>query len=113
MMTILRSIDGTFYDVPDSEAEGFKVPREKVKELLAKAGGPQPGPGAGGPGGAGHAPHGGPPPGAPVVINIFSGRPGGAPSGGSPSQEGGPGGDVDPYWYYWWWRNWSNWWNNY
>ena len=99
-MAILRSSDGKFYDVPDEEAHKYEVPREKVKDLLSKAGGP-PGGGGGGPGRPG--PHGSP--NAPVVINIFP-PPGGGPHGAP----GGPqeGGDVDPY--RWWW---NNYWGNY
>jgi hypothetical protein len=117
-MAILRAMDGKFYDLPDADAAKYEVPREKVKELLEKAGGPAPqgGPGPG-PGGG----HGGPPSasGGPVVVQIFAGgQPG--PSGAPPHQhqpqhqQGGEG-DVDPYW---WWRNfsyWPNWpnWGNY
>lgn len=124
-MTILRSSDGKFYDIPDEEAHKYEVPREKVKELLSKAGGPPQGgggPGGGGPGQQGpQGPQGGQPY-APVVINVYA--PGGAPHGGpgGPGGHGGPqggppqgapheGGDVDPYW--WWWNNWHNYWPNY
>ncbi len=112
-MAILRGMDGKFYDVPDEEAHKFEVPREKVKELLSKAGGP---PGGGGPGGGGPGggpgrpgPHGGQPY-APVVIQVFPPPGGGgAPYGsGAPSPGGGPEGEVDPYW--WWW---NNYWGNY
>ena len=54
-MAILRSLEGKFYDIPDEEAQKYEVPREQVKDLLAKAGGPPPaggghnGPGRGGP----------------------------------------------------------------
>ncbi len=119
-MAILRAMDGKFYDVPDDQAAKFEVPRDKVKELLEKSGGPGPqgGPGGGpGPGGG----HGGPPaPGGQVVVQIFAGGSGasggpsasGGPTGGPPPQGGE--GDVDPYW---WWRNfvpsWGNYWPNY
>ena len=102
-MPVLRGMDGKFYDVPDDEAQKFEVPREKVKELLSKAGGPPSGGGGPGrPGPQSGMPH------SPVVIQIFPppGTGGGAPPGGG----GAPheGGDVDPYW--WWW---NNWWGNY
>jgi hypothetical protein len=97
VMAILRSLDGKFYDIPDEEAPKYEVPREKVKELLAKAG---PGPG----GGPSSGPNGGPgginaPGGAPVVINIFP------PHGAGGPPPAGDSGDVDPYWYYYYWRN--------
>jgi hypothetical protein len=87
-------MDGKFYDVPDEDLQKFEVPRDKVKDLLSKAGGAPPGgPGPGHPGG----PH---PGSAPVVINIYAPPPGGPP-GGAPHD-----GEVDPYWfYYWWWTN--------
>ena len=65
-MAILRSSDGKFYDVPDDEAHKYEVPREKVKDLLSKAGGPPSGgPGGGGPGGGRPGPGGG---GAPPML---------------------------------------------
>ena len=90
-MAVLRALDGKFYDVPDEQAKKFEVPRDKVKDLLAKTGG-SPGPGRPGPRSA--------PPGSQVVIQVFP-----APGGGAPTvtQEGG---EVDPYW--WWWNNWGN-----
>jgi hypothetical protein len=94
-MAILRAMDGKFYDVPDEQAKKFEVPREKVKDVLAKAGTP--------PGGGGRpGPRGGPP-GSQVVIQVFPG------AGGQPahtSSHGQEPGEVDPY--YWWWNNWSN-----
>ncbi len=33
-MAILRSIDGTFYEIDDSELDKYKVPPEKVKSVL-------------------------------------------------------------------------------
>jgi len=112
-MAILRAMDGKFYDVPDAEASKFEVPRDKVKELLEKSGGPGP---QGAPGGGG-GPGGGRGAGAPggqVVVQIFAqgaGQPG--QSGAPTAQPASEGGDVDPYW---WWRNfvpWGNYWPNY
>src|ERR1700722_13422816 len=96
-MPVLRGMDGKFYDVPDDEANKYEVPREKVKELLSKAGGPPAGgPPPGGGGGGRPGPQGGMPH-APVVIQIFP-LPGGG--GGQPPGGGGgaphEGGDVDP-----------------
>jgi hypothetical protein len=113
-MAILRAMDGKFYDVPDAEAAKFEVPRDKVKELLEKAGGPAPqggpGPGPGGGGGGRGAPGG---PGGQVVVQIFAGGAGQSGPSAPPQQQGGEG-DVDPYW--WVWRNfvpWGNYWPNY
>jgi hypothetical protein len=110
-MAILRAMDGKFYDVPDAEAAKFEVPRDKVKELLEKAGGPAPqgGPGPG-PGGGRGAPGG---PGGQVVVQIFAGG-GGQQGPSAPPQQPSGEGDVDPYW--WVWRNfvpWGNYWANY
>ncbi len=97
-MTVLRALDGKFYDVPDADAAKYEVSRENVKELLAKSGPPAagPGPGQGRPGGQ-HMTV----PGGQVTIQVFP-APGGAPS--RPAE----GGEVDPYW--WWW---NNYWGNY
>ena len=70
-MAILRAMDGKFYDVPDDQATKFEVPRDKVKELLEKSGGPAPQSGPGGGPGPGY---GGPPsPGGQVIVQIFAG----------------------------------------
>ena len=37
-MSILRAVDGTFYEVPDSELEQYKVPPDQVKGLMEGAG---------------------------------------------------------------------------
>jgi hypothetical protein len=97
-MPVLRGMDGKFYDVPDDQAAHFEVPREKVKELLAKSGGPP----AAGPGRPGPRPG---PPGGQVTIQIFPPAGGHAPSA---PQHHDAGGEVDPYW--WWW---NNYWGNY
>jgi hypothetical protein len=108
-MSVLRGPDGTFYDVPDDQLTSYKVPPEKVRETLEKAGVPaaagQMGPGGGGGGPPGMGMHGGP-----VVIQIYPppmGGPAPGPGGGpAPDGGGGPGGQgqVDPYW--WWTRYW-------
>jgi len=95
-MAILRALDGKFYEVPDNEASKYEVPRDKVKELLAKAGGPppsgQPGPRSG-------------PPGGQVVIQVYP--PPGAPHPATyAASHEGERAEVDPYW--WWWNNWGN-----
>ena len=33
-MAFLKGIDGTLYEVPDKDLENFKVPAEKVKDVL-------------------------------------------------------------------------------
>lgn len=37
-MAIVRSVDGTFYDVPDGELEQYQVPPDQVKGLMEGAG---------------------------------------------------------------------------
>ena len=37
-MAILRSLEGTFYDVPDSDLDKFTVPPDQVKNLMESAG---------------------------------------------------------------------------
>ena len=106
-MTLLQSMEGKYYDVPEDQAASFEVPREKVRELLAKSG-PPPAP-QGGPGGAPRGPGGAPPGGggSPVIIQVLpNGIHGPAHPAGSPPPAGGTDGEVDPYWYYYyWWRN--------
>ncbi len=37
-MAVVRSLEGTFYDVPDGELEKYKVPADQVKGLMEAAG---------------------------------------------------------------------------
>ena len=37
-MAVVRSLEGTFYDIPDSELEQYKVPADQVKGLMEAAG---------------------------------------------------------------------------
>ncbi len=133
-MPILQAMDGRFYDVPDEQAAQYEVPRDKVKELLDKAGVPAPSSGqmppqGPGPQGGGYPTIGaptiaGPGGGPPVLVQIFGAPPqatGFAPPQAGP-QPGAPEGqgqesEVNPYW--WWrnvvvrpWGNWPNYWAN-
>ena len=38
IMAVVRSLEGTFYDIPDSELEQYKVPADQVKGLMEAAG---------------------------------------------------------------------------
>ena len=122
-MTILQSMEGKYYDVPEDQAMAFEIPREQVKDLLAKAGPP---PSAqGGPNGGRRPapPNGSPGGGSPVIIQILpNGIHGSAPSapppGGGEEDAGARAeGDVDPYWWRWynwhygpyWGNRWLNW----
>jgi len=71
-MAILKSADGKFYDVPDSQLETLEIPADQVKQRLTEAGGGESsgGPGRGpGPGKRGPAPQ--------VLINVYGSRAGG------------------------------------
>ena len=37
-MAVVRSLEGTFYDIPESELEQYKVPPDQVKGLMEAAG---------------------------------------------------------------------------
>jgi hypothetical protein len=39
-MAILRSIDGSYYEVPDEQVAKFKIPQEKLSEKLGAHGNP-------------------------------------------------------------------------
>ena len=100
-MAILRSFDGTFYEVPDDQLATFELAPEKVKEALAQAGedlpaGPPPGAPAGG-GGGGQ-----------VVIQVFAG------DGRPPVVRTGSGGgeEVEAYGACGWRNSWRNSWRN-
>jgi hypothetical protein len=97
VMAILRSLDGTFYEVPDDQVSKYKIPQEKLKEKLGtqaySAGPPSSSPP---PEGGGSSPL--------VNVHIHYGE-------GSPSGEGA----VSPYWWHHHhhhhhhWHNWHNW----
>ena len=109
-MAILRGIDGTFYEVPDNALENFKVPADKVKEILKDMSEEMmdPPPSAQGPMTGAPAPAGSAPP--QVVVQIITNggaepQVNGAPSAPAPSAEG----DVTPQAYCGGWRNsWRN-----
>ena len=118
-MAVVRSLEGTFYDIPDSELEQYKVPADQVKGLMEAAGQkpPQnPGPQQQGQGRAG--------PGsgrdrwiAADPCPVHNASPGGrAPSRSSdkaPPQAEGEEEKVEPQWYWINWANWANWYNWY
>ena len=76
-MAILKSAEGKFYDVPDSQLGSLEIPADQVKQRLTEAGG---GPSSGGPGAGpilgGRAPQ--------VLIQVFGGRGGGVAQAGAP-----------------------------
>jgi hypothetical protein len=115
-MAILRSLDGRFFEIPDSQVEQFLIPEDKVKEKLEGAGAPMVPPG-------GEGQQAGPPPGTPtIVVQIFGASPAaGGPAGPPPIPTGGEQAgstpEVQPYgWWNNWWHNrrggWNNWWHN-
>jgi hypothetical protein len=112
-MSILRAVDGTFYEVPDSELEQFKVPADQVKGLMEGAGqklpsGPQQQQ-AGAPAGAAGS-------GSPQILVQFIVQGSQTPQPKAAAQKP-PAADeekVEPQNYYWVnWYNWSNWYNWY
>jgi hypothetical protein len=108
-MAVVRSLEGTFYDIPDSELERYKVPPDQVKGLMDAAGQrppqnpPQP------PGGTGRPGTGGAPQ---ILVQFITQSTGSAPP---PPQGGTPEGEekVEPQWYWINWANWANWYNWY
>ena len=78
-MAILKSADGKFYDVPDSQLGSLEIPADQVKQRLAEAGGgPAGGSGAGpGAGRGGRSPQ--------VLIQVFGGPRGGFAQTGAPA----------------------------
>src|SRR5262249_24856928 len=105
-MAILRSLDGRFFEIPDSQVEQFLIPVDKVKEKLEGAGAPIVPP-AGGEG-----QQAGPPSGTPtIVVQIFGASPApGGPAGPPPiptgGEQAGAAPEVQPYGW------WNNWWHN-
>jgi hypothetical protein len=114
-MAIVRSVDGTFYDVPDGELEQYKVPPDQVKGLMEGAGQrPPSGPQQQQQG----KPNGEATQGSPQILVQFIVQGSGGqqqPAGQKPQAP--PQGDeekVEPQNFYWVnWYNWANWYNWY
>ena len=106
-MAILRAMDGTFFEVPDDQLENFKVPAEKIKEILgaeSESMQAQPPPASAQPPQSVAVP-----PNSQVVIQVFTN---GATQPGGPMPAEGEEGDVKVQGRCGW-RNWSNWRNCY
>src|SRR5579862_5247528 len=113
-MAIVRSREGSFFDVPDEELKKYEKKAEDVQGRSAEAcgdqgqgqGGPGAGPGGpGGPGGGGASP-------IQIIVNYAGGMGGGQ---GAPS--GGGSGDVKGrycgHWHNCWRNCWRNYWRNF
>ncbi len=107
-MAVVRSLEGTFYDVPDSELERYKVPDDQAKCLMESPGMKMMNPG--------QQPSGGAPGGSPQILVQFITQ--GPPQQVQQGQEGQEA--VEPQWYHhhhhwhrWYWVNWYNWHNWY
>ena len=111
-MAIVRSLEGTFYDIPDSELEQYKVPADQVKSIMEAAGqkppphptmqfGPQtPGRPAGG------SPQ--------ILVQFITQAPcPPRPTQGQAEPAEGEEEKVEPQWYWVNWANWANWYNWY
>jgi hypothetical protein len=115
-MAIVRSVDGTFYEVPDGELEQYKVPPDQVKGLMEGAGQQVPsGPQqqqqqTGKPMGEASA-------GSPQILVQFIVQGNQAPQQPAAAQKPPAGAEeekVEPQNFYWVnWYNWSNWYNWY
>jgi len=112
-MAVVRSLEGTFYDIPDSELERYKVPADQVKNLMDAAGQkipPSPGPqqmGQGQGGSQGGSPQ--------IIVNFITQSPGGGAQQRQQPQAPPVEGEekVEPQWYWVNWYNWANWYNWY
>lgn len=114
-MSVLRAVDGTFYEVPDSELEQFKVPPDQVKGLMEGAGqklpsGPQQQQASQPAGEAGR--------GNPQILVQFivqGNSPASQPAAAAQKPPAAPDEEkVEPQNFYWVnWYNWANWYNWY
>ncbi len=113
-MAVVRSLEGTFYDIPESELEQYKVPADQVKGLMEAAGQRPPQGQNPGQQGQGQAQGGG---GSPqILVQFITQAPGGAAQQRPQQAQGAPGeGEekVEPQWYWINWANWANWYNWY
>ena len=111
-MAIVRSVDGTFYEVPDSELEQYKVPPDQVKGVMEGAGQKLPS----GPQQQGSMPAGDAGRGSPQILVQFivQGNSGAQPQTAQKPPAAADEEKVEPQNYYWVnWYNWSNWYNWY
>lgn len=117
-MPVVRSLEGTFYDIPEAELENYKVPADKVKGLMEAAGqklpqnpGQQPAGGAQqkGGGGGGGQPQ--------ILVQFIVQSPGGGAQQQGQQPQAAPPAEgeekVEPQWYWINWANWANWYNWY
>jgi hypothetical protein len=126
-MAIVRSLEGTFYDIPEGDLEQYQVPPDQVKKLMESAG-QKPPQGPGGsqqmrqPAGQGSQGSQGAQ-GSPQILVQFitqaapTGQHGAGQhptegTGQKPPTEGGEE-SVEPQWYWVNWYNWANWYNWY
>ena len=108
-MAVVRSLEGTFYHIPEGELEKFKVPADQVKGLMEAAcqkppqnpGQQQAGRGQQGTGGQPQ-----------ILVQFIVQSSGGAQQQGQQPQGAPAEGEekVEPQWY---WINWANWYNWY
>jgi len=111
-MAVVRSLEGTFYDIPESELEQYKVPADQVKGLMEAAGqkvpsnpGQQPAQSQFQAGGSS---------GSPQILVQFIVQGQGAAQQRQPQAAPAEGEEkVEPQWYWINWANWANWYNWY
>ncbi|MGC9965003.1 MAG: hypothetical protein ABSE08_06335 [Syntrophobacteraceae bacterium] len=114
-MAVVRSLEGTFYDIPDSELEQYKVPADQVKSLMEASGQKPPQNPAQQQGQQGQQGQGKATGGSPQILVQFITQ---APATPQPKQGQAPppAGEeekVEPQWYWVNWANWANWYNWY
>jgi len=111
-MAVVRSLEGTFYDIPEGELDQYKVPADKVKGLMEAAGqklpsnpGQQPAQSQFQSGGGS---------GSPQILVQFIVQGQGAAQQKQPQGPPAEGEEkVEPQWYWINWANWANWYNWY
>src|SRR5579862_21881 len=105
-MAIVRSREGSFFDVPDEELKKYEKKAEDVQGCSAEAGQEQ---GPGGPGGGGG--------GGASPVQIIVNYAGGMGGGGQGAPSGGGSGDVKGrycgHWHNCWRNCWRNYWRNF
>jgi hypothetical protein len=114
IMAVVRSLEGTFYDIPESELDSYKVPADQVKGLMEASGQKMPqNPGPQQSGRGQQQATGGQPQ---ILVQFIVQSPGGGgqQQGQQPQQAAAEGEEkVEPQWYWINWANWANWYNWY